>query len=555
MNRTMVAIGAVLTALVLTPVLIMGAAMLTLITVLGGSQSSNPCVYTPAPSGSWVQPTIDADGRIGSPFGQRFHPILKIWRMHNGVDLGNQRGTPIWSVSNGVVVSAVDGCSEGVGSCNGGAGNTVVVDHGDGVVTKYLHLLTGSINVKAGQQVAAGQQIGTMGSTGLSTAPHLHFGIQVNGTYLDPDLFMRERGVNIATTEPPLGRTPSADALSNTTPSSPLPTPGGDVPAQLVSRTSGGTEIKLTREQLQEASITIGVGQSLGISQRGLQVALVTELQESALGAHPSTRSPDANGDVGTFQQRSLPGWYGPGQTQTENVAWLNVSQNAATVFFTGQKVTAETWAAAQRAGVTPAGPVGYQVPGLLDINGWESLPVGEAAQRVQRSAFPDAYSRWEPVAADILATVSGVRPDGRCGDSDYGKVYPPGDMPQSERWVGSEARLTPTAIIAKRAVAAVFPEITTIGGWRASSKIATSDHPAGKAIDVMISNYNDPAQIALGDRVADFLIANHVQLKVKYVIWRQRIWTPNNPNWRPMEDRGSPVDNHYDHIHLSVLE
>ncbi|WP_232550085.1 lytic transglycosylase domain-containing protein [Propioniciclava soli] len=129
------------------------------------------------------------------------------------------------------------------------------------------------------------------------------------------------------------------------------------------------------------------------------------------------------------------------------------------------------------------------------------------------------------------------------------------GEIPQSDRNVGSEYRLTVATVIVKRAVAAMFPTITTIGGWRASSKISTSDHPHGKGLDVMISNYRDPAQIALGDAICDWLIANHEVLNIKYLIWRQQSWSPQRPYWRPMADRGSDTDNHYDHVHISVLE
>lgn len=520
-------------------------------TLLGASssQDQNTCLLRPPISGAWTQPTLDADGQIGSPFGMRFHPILKIWRMHNGVDLGNARGTPIWAVSSGTVTAAVDGCVEG-GSCNGGAGNTVAIDHGEGVTTKYLHLLTGSLTVRVGDQVQTGQQIATMGSTGLSTAPHLHFGVQVSGTYVDPDLFMKERGVNVAATTMESGPV-AADPLLSTSPESPAST----TPDSLTSRTSTGVTVTLSRQQLEEAAVTIGVGRAEGISQRGIQIALMTELQESNLGAHPGIRTPNADQDVANFQQRSLVGWYGPRMSQAENVAWLNNSENAARTFFRGQVVSAEAHAAALRQGVTPAGPVGYQIPGLIHIANWDSLPMGRAAQLVQRSAFPDAYDKWAPVAADILAVVDGVRPNDECGDSSFGKVYPPGEMPQSDRWVGSEERLSPATIFVKRAVAALFPQITLIGGWRASSDIATSDHPHGRAIDVMIADYHDPSQIALGDRVSDFLIANHASLKIKYTIWQQKIWTPPNPTWRPMADRGSDVANHLDHVHVSVAE
>lgn len=515
------------------------------------SQSQGPCSLAPG-SGAWTQPTVDADGVVGSPFGMRFHPILGIWRLHNGVDLGNSRGTPIWSVADGTVTAANDGCAEGNGSCNGGAGNNIAVDHGGATTTKYLHLLTGSITVRVGDRVTAGQQIAQMGSTGLSTAPHLHFAVQVNGEYTDPDAFLRQRGVTVASTTSPAAGVPTVDALAATG-GTPAAT-GTRNPTSVTSRTTSGTSVVLGEQQLQLAATIIGVGQQLGVPQRGIQVALVTALQESALGANPGTGTPDTNGDVGPFQQRSLVGWYAPQHTQAANVTWLNDGRNAATVFFAGQTVSAEVDAAARSAGATPAGPVGYQLPGLLTVPGWETLPVGVAAQKVQRSAYPDAYASWEPVAADIMAAVQGVLPGGGCGASPGGAIYAPGDIPQSDRPVGSEARLTPATVIVLRAVAALFPEITTIGGWRATSAIAGSDHPFGRAIDVMIPDYRAPAQIALGDRIADFVIANHEALHIKYVIWRQRTWTPQNPTWRPMADRGSDTANHLDHVHVSVL-
>lgn len=510
------------------------------------SPSQGPC-FLPSGSGVWTQPTIDADGRVGSAFGMRFHPILGIWRPHNGVDLGNSRGTPIWSAADGTVTAANDGCAEGNSSCNGGAGNNIAVDHGAATTTRYLHLLTGSITVRVGDRVTVGQQIAQMGSTGLTTAPHLHFGVQVNGVYTDPDAFLRQRNVNVAASTPPTASLPTADTLAATSRTD------TSTPTSLTSRTTTGTQVTLDQQQLQLAAVIIGVGQQLGVPQRGIQIALMTALQESTMGGNPSTRTPDTNHDVGAFQQRALPGWYAPHLTYEENTAWLNDGRNAATVFFQGQTVTAQTYAAARRAGTAPAGPVGYRVPGLLTVAGWDALPLGTAAQQVQRSAFPDAYAKWEPVAADIMAAVQGVLPGGGCGASPGGAMYAPGDIPQSDRPVGSEARLTPATIVVMRAVAALFPEITSIGGWRATSAIASSDHPFGRAIDVMIPNYRAPAQVALGDRIADFVTANHQSLHIKYVIWRQRTWTPQNPTWRPMADRGSDTANHEDHLHISL--
>jgi murein DD-endopeptidase MepM/ murein hydrolase activator NlpD len=116
-----------------------------------------------------------AGARQTSGFGMRFHPVLGYSRMHKGVDFGAPRGTPILASSGGKVVFAGWG---------GGYGNVVVLDHGKGIRTRYAHMHR--IGVKNGQQVGQGQSIGQVGSTGLSTGPHLHYEVWANGTAVDP---------------------------------------------------------------------------------------------------------------------------------------------------------------------------------------------------------------------------------------------------------------------------------------------------------------------------------------------------------------------------------
>ena len=95
------------------------------------------------------------------------------------------------------------------------------------------------------------------------------------------------------------------------------------------------------------------------------------------------------------------------------------------------------------------------------------------------------------------------------------------------------------------------FPEIKTIHGWRASSAYS-SDHPKGRAIDIMIPSYKKNK--ALGDRIAKYFIDNHKSLKVKYVIWRQRNYTITRGKWVHMADRGGDTANHFDHVHVSFV-
>ena len=113
---------------------------------------------------------------LTSPFGMRVHPVLGYKRMHNGIDMACASGTPIYATRSGTVTVASYQA--------GGAGNYVSINHGDGFSSIYMHMT--HYIVYAGQQVSKGQVIGYVGSTGISTGPHLHFGISYAGTYVNP---------------------------------------------------------------------------------------------------------------------------------------------------------------------------------------------------------------------------------------------------------------------------------------------------------------------------------------------------------------------------------
>lgn len=115
----------------------------------------------------------------GSPFGMRFHPILHYARLHAGMDIGAGAGTPIHAAADGVVLIA---------GPRGGYGNAVVIDHGFGIATVYAH--QSRIVARVGQQVKLGDVIGAVGSTGLSTGPHLHFETRVRGIPVNPTSFV-----------------------------------------------------------------------------------------------------------------------------------------------------------------------------------------------------------------------------------------------------------------------------------------------------------------------------------------------------------------------------
>jgi len=114
--------------------------------------------------------------RISSPFGKRYHPILHRYRMHDGIDLVNKIGTPIHTVADGKVIYK---------GWLGGYGKAVKIKHRNGYMTIYGHL-KGFGHIRKGQYVSQGQTIGYLGNTGLSTGPHLHFGVMHNGRWINP---------------------------------------------------------------------------------------------------------------------------------------------------------------------------------------------------------------------------------------------------------------------------------------------------------------------------------------------------------------------------------
>ena len=122
---------------------------------------------------TWVMPVIYKG--VTDRFGMRWHPIDHEYKMHNGVDLVGSTGTPVVATRSGVITTAV---------FHRTCGNHIWINHGDGYKSVYMHLDTMTVSV--GQYVVAGQQIGTVGSTGGSNGPHLHFGVAYNGNYLDP---------------------------------------------------------------------------------------------------------------------------------------------------------------------------------------------------------------------------------------------------------------------------------------------------------------------------------------------------------------------------------
>ncbi|MDR2546036.1 MAG: peptidoglycan DD-metalloendopeptidase family protein [Lachnospiraceae bacterium] len=118
---------------------------------------------------------VPSSRRITDDYGNRIHPILKVPQFHNGIDIPAPTGATIVSAHAGVVVAA---------AYNATMGNYIMINHGDGVFTIYMH--ASQLFVSEGAEVSAGQRIAAVGSTGRSTGPHLHFSVRVSGAYVNP---------------------------------------------------------------------------------------------------------------------------------------------------------------------------------------------------------------------------------------------------------------------------------------------------------------------------------------------------------------------------------
>ena len=136
---------------------------------------NNGTNYTPTNGTGQFTWTVPSSHTISSTFGYRVHPILGTKRLHAGIDISASSGSTIVAADSGTVLTATYSSSYG---------NYVVISHGNGTTTLYGHM--SKLGCSAGQSVSKGSTIGYVGSTGLSTGPHCHFEVRVNGNLVDP---------------------------------------------------------------------------------------------------------------------------------------------------------------------------------------------------------------------------------------------------------------------------------------------------------------------------------------------------------------------------------
>ncbi len=502
----LIAVGVLVALFFLLPVL--GASMLLMVipttttTVLAQCSGSSTSY---APVSGDVRIPMTSDYEVGSGFGMRFHPIYHYTRMHNGVDISLRPSYgPIVAAMGGTITRASD---------NGQAGLNVDIDHGNGVETRYMHL--SRIDVTVGQRVTAGQQLGLEGSTGASTAPHLHWSVRVNGAYVDPVAWASQHGIKVN------GKLADGlPAASSTGSSSSSSLPTADTLAAPTSPVAG-----YSGEQLTNAAAVIKAGRDLGLDDWTITVGVMTAMGESSLKNldRGDAVGPDSRG---LFQQR-------------DNGAWGSYADRmnpytAATNFF--------------RA--------------LTQVKDYRTLQPTIAAHKTQINADPWHYETYWDSATAVVAALTN-NPGLASSLANYGTgcdstlsaqagIGVPGLSTNcAPTGLPAESGLQSTALNYLRCTATAFPSTFTYGGYRASA-IDKQGHPAGLAIDVMVPNYHSSDGIAKGQQAAQWTIDNYQALNVKYLIWRQQQWTPSG-GWKSMADRGSDTQNHMDHVHVTL--
>lgn len=441
---------------------------------------------------------------VTSEFGNRFHPTLKIWRLHGGIDLAGSPG-------GGPVVAAQAGFVSKVESLPGG-GNVVTLNHGAGTQTVYKHL--SRITTTQGRSVASGEQIGIEGSTGESSGLHVHFETIVNGAPQNPRIWFAKYGVAVPAPKGS-GVAPAAGASS-----------GGVVPVGASTSSAQAPQIGAwAPDQVGAAAQIIAEGQSRGLDTWTQTVAVMVSMRESSL--RPVPHGDEARNDtVGYFQQGPE---HGPLAVRMD-------ARGSAGLFY------------------------GY----LLKVPGYRDLAPTIAAHRAQRNADPYHYeSAWDDAVQvvsrltddpSLLQTLSGGGGVGAC-DPEAVVAGMPGGPGSNCPASGSpaEARLNPVALAGLRCTKASFTGIRTMYGQSDRG----GDHATGDAVDFMLENYRTAEGRAYGWQLASWVREHARAMGVSYVIYDMKIWSlsRDGEGWRTYTRYGNtPNDTlaHRDHVHVS---
>ena len=523
--------GGVLTAVV---GLVLGLVLLmTLVIVAVDEDEQDPCKPTGTsssadggvPDGEYSKPLKSSDYTESSGYRTPDRPD------HRGTDMAAPMHTPIFAFADGVVVNA--------GPSNDGPqgfGNWVVIDHegkdGDGKFsTVYGHMPLGDIVVKPGDKVKAGQHIAGVGSEGGSSGPHLHFevwpGGRQGGKDVDPNPWVDK------------AKDPGAGGGGESSKDDKdAPKDEGDDKAKKAAQVqpkkdSGGST---------DAGGVLVVGDSISEGSRSQLEAKIPGVKVNARVSRPF----DEGANIIRRDIDSLPGTVVIALGTNGGVSASDYKALVEEVKGKGSKVVGvntyadRDWTEATNAAIDGAGiPVAdwhgavEKDSSLLGGDGLHPSPAGQAK------------------FAELVAGVaSGGGGGGAKGSEQKADTRDLADLPSDK--IASEEHLTKDSVRIARAVASKFPELETIGGWRPSDPYP--DHPSGRAVDVMIPNYDSDKGKALGTEIKDYIFRNKDAFNVQYMIWRQE-YIPADGEPNTMEDRGDPTQNHMDHVHVTVNE
>ena len=281
--------------------------------------------------------------------------------------------------------------------------------------------------------------------------------------------------------------------------------------------TADGYTVALTAEQAENASIIAAVAERRALPARAISIAIATAYQESKL---ENLRGGDRD-SLGLFQQRPSQGWG------------------------TREQILDPRYAA------------GAFYDALVKVEGYREMPITEAAQRVQRSAFPEAYADHEKDGRTVASAMSGYSP------ASFSCTTPEPDAVDEEM---TDSGLTPRAESVRGDVAESFGDLPMGGfapGGVESGHMSESAHYEGRAIDVFFRPAGG-ANTRRGWVLAHYLVANADRLAIRHVIFDDRIWTAggrSEDGWRDYDPPGggSPdaqtqsVLEHRDHVHVDV--
>lgn len=354
--------------------MLLGPLLLGLVAVIfsaSAQAAQNPCVTSAVnPAGGPVRLPVTGTFTVTSEYGMRYNPGPYgngVYKLHSGIDLAMTSASKTVVASSAGVVSALPVEPQG-------GGNIVVVDHGGGVNTVYMHLASRSVSV--GEKVWAGKPLGVQGSTGNSSGPHLHFTVKVSGQPVDPRPWLTQQGLLLpatrgSSTAPPAVPSAPAGATPSGTPSPTVATPGnGPVPAKPVVSTLPAQVGPYRGEQVVNAGYIIKAGQAMGLDAKTITIGVMTSMGESSLVniGYGDAVGPDSRG---LFQQRANGAWGTLADRMNPTISSTN--------FFKA----------------------------LIAVPGYLELEPTIAAHRAQRNADPYHYRPYWPDAVLMVSTLT----------------------------------------------------------------------------------------------------------------------------------------------------